>query len=229
MITHQYRKKVETKTSRTLLCLLLTLVLTIGLTTYVSACLWESPFEPVGSSRSDGRNPLSASAKADEYPQAGSVMLTCRTYEAWRVTEHGCIVPFMMRNYEGSGINLAQGSYLQIEARSPTLPDGLFGEVVTIEMPADHNTEISQFYFEYGPLGCHFDSPVEIWFKWSDLGSDNAILFDIDEIGSYIQQDPAQRDDKGKRLKMHVDRIMLCHCREPLRKVRTTGIVFADI
>ena len=148
---------------------------------------------------------MTAAAKA-KYPQSGSVTLTCHPYYSYSF-QNGTPVVEEHFYYEGGSMDLPQGSYLTVDSRALTAPPELYGQDVTVTMFADHDVDSKQLYFEFGPSGCFFDPPVEIWIKWSDLGTDgNVVLYYIEEeTNAYVPLDAERVDYQGCRLKLGVD------------------------
>jgi hypothetical protein len=73
-------------------------------------------------------------------------------------------------------------------------PDHPSGETVIITMMAEKDPLTNEIIFTFGPSGCTFDTPAEIWFNWSDLGYDTARLYYLGKDGTRIEELPDQID-----------------------------------
>jgi hypothetical protein len=109
-------------------------------------------------------------------------------------------------HYEGGNMNVPGGSTFNIREGALTPPPGTpIGQEVTLTMLVEKDDLNNELIFSFGPSGCTFDPPAEVWFDYTDSGSRNVTLFYIDENGNYIPQEPARVDKKGQRMKLFID------------------------
>ncbi len=107
--------------------------------------------------------------------------------------------------YAGGNMKVNGGSTFHLEdgAIIPP-PDIPFGDDVRIDMTVDKDKTTGEMTFTFGPHGCQFDPPAEVWFDWKDLHIDIAKLYYIDDNGNYILQTPDAIDIQGKRMKLYI-------------------------
>lgn len=129
---------------------------------------------------------LEALPDGDEYPQLGS-----------------CTADYLKRYqiYEGSACLLSNESAFYFLPGALTPPPGHpEGKPVTITMMAEKDPVTSEIIYSFGPSGCTFDKPAEVWLTWHDLGSPNATLYYLAEDGTRQEQSPEQIDIYNKAM-----------------------------
>ncbi len=108
--------------------------------------------------------------------------------------------------YAGSAFQLPSGSSFEFTngAMIPP-PDHPCGEPVTVTMMAEKDPATNELIFSFGPSGCTFDPPAEVWFNWSDLASPNAILYYLNEDDTRVEHLPDQIDVCNKHMCIYID------------------------
>ena len=110
------------------------------------------------------------------------------------------------KGYTGGFVTVPDFAELFVSRNSLTPPpDVPWGQDVTITMTVDRVPGENQLIFSFGPHGCTFSKPAEIYFNWSTLGVDVATLYYIDESGAYIEQLPDDINLQGKWMSLYVD------------------------
>ena len=99
----------------------------------------------------------------------------------------------------GSTFHLDQG------ALTPPLGTPPGQRSVTLTMLVERDKFRDELIFTFGPSGCTFNPPAEVWFDWKDLHSENATLYYIDSDGNYIPQTADYVDSQGQRMKLFID------------------------
>jgi len=108
--------------------------------------------------------------------------------------------------YTGGFVTIPDMAELFVSRNSLTPPPEVpWGKDVTITMTVDKVPGENQLIFSFGPSGCTFSKPAEIYFNWSALGVDVAKLYYIDESGQYIEQLPDDINLQGKWMSLYVD------------------------
>ena len=108
--------------------------------------------------------------------------------------------------YKGSNCRLENGSFFEFYNGALTPPADIpFGETVTITMRADKDPVTGELVYTFGPSGCHFDEPAILWLDYSDLGTDAATLYYLDNDGNRIEHLPDNIDFYNKRMCIYID------------------------
>ena len=167
-----------------------------GLTLNFNACTEQSPLQ---SSISEADVSLTTLGKAggngngekqadNAYPQS-----TSRTYtfkSAWN-------------KYTGGNLWLPNGSSFHLTRGALIPPPGTpQGADVTITMQAEKGQADNELVFTFGPSGCQFNPPAEVWLDYSDLQLQKATLYLIEEDGTYTEQAPYNIDSQGQRMSL---------------------------
>ncbi len=162
-----------------------------------------TPLEPENfTTSSDVTNPLAKKSnftflsyletlpEGDEYPQFGS-----------------CTAEYLKKYdiYEGSACLLSNESVFYFLPGALTPPPGHpEGEPLTITMMAEKDPVTNEIIYSFGPSGCTFDRPAEVWLTWHDLGSPNATLYYLTPDGTREEQLPEQIDVYNKAMCIHI-------------------------
>lgn len=77
-----------------------------------------------------------------------------------------------------------------------------YGAPVTITMQVEKDAVNNELLFTFGPSGCAFDPPAEVWLDYADLSLTDVKLYLIDEDENYIEQTPYDIDSQGKRMSL---------------------------
>jgi len=108
--------------------------------------------------------------------------------------------------YASGIVKAPNGSHLKLVQGALTPPsDTPYGQNVTLKMRVDKNNDTNEMIFSFGPSGCQFTPPAELCFSWADLGSQSAVLYYIDENGTYIEQTPDHIDTQNQRMTIYID------------------------
>jgi len=109
------------------------------------------------------------------------------------------------KGYLGFKMTLPNGSTFWLDNGSLTPPPGTeSGSNVTITMTAELDQVSNTLYYSFGPSGCKFDPPAEIYLSWSELNTANANLFLIDENGHHLETYPDGVDKIGSYLILRI-------------------------
>ena len=74
-----------------------------------------------------------------------------------------------------------------------------------ITMMAEKDPLTNEIIFTFGPAGCTFETPGEVWLNYSDLNSPNARLFYLDEDGNRLEELPEQIDVFNKQMCIRIN------------------------
>ena len=107
--------------------------------------------------------------------------------------------------FQGGNMQVPNGSTLKIKQGALTPPPGWPLTRITLTMVVEKDDAKNELIFTFGPAGCQFNPPAEVWFDWSDLGSSNATLYYIEDDGTYTEQEPEDVDMQGQRIKVYID------------------------
>ncbi len=177
-------------------------VLTVGLALYFGGCTQQSPIQPGDNETANSISTLSkvkvngngnnaGKASVSTYPQSAS-----KVYKFHKQKGH----------YNGGKFQVQNNSEFILNQGALTPPAGIaWGDPVTITMTVDRDSVRNELIFTFGPSGCQFNPPAEVWFDWSDLGVRKATLYYIDDHGNYVEQKPDKIDRKGHRFKLYID------------------------
>ncbi|MCH7480185.1 MAG: hypothetical protein IIC79_02210 [Chloroflexi bacterium] len=69
-------------------------------------------------------------------------------------------------------------------------------------MQAEKGQADNELVFAFGPSGCQFNPPAEVWLDYSDLQLRKATLYLIEEDGTYTEQTPYDIDSQGQRMSL---------------------------
>lgn len=126
--------------------------------------------------------------------------------------------------YKGLGFATANGSSFDLTNGALTPPpDHPWGENVTIWMEIEYNPQKKELIFTFGPSGCQFDPPAEVWFNWAELGDDIPSLYYINYSGAYLKQLPDDIEIYIKKMCLrihHFSRYALAYS-DQVNKLRT--------
>lgn len=177
-----------------------------GLAIYLGGCSREAPFEAdkyearqsMSGSGGAGVNNLesiSAGRSSNAYPQSASRTFL---YQQGR-NGFGCA-------YQGGIMNVPNGSTFHLKEGALTPPPGTpTGANVTLTMLVEKGAGRNELVFSFGPSGCRFNPPAELWLDWTDLGSPHAKLYYITADGKYVEQSPDYVDFQGRRILLRID------------------------
>jgi hypothetical protein len=108
--------------------------------------------------------------------------------------------------YDGGNVAVQGGTIFHLKEGALTPPAATEpGEDITITMLVERDKTGNALLFTFGPSGCSFDPPAEMWFDWNDLGSPKATLYYINPDGVPVEQAPDEVDLQGKRVKLYID------------------------
>ena len=160
-------------------------LIALGLALNLGGCSKQSPMQ-------SGDNEIAGSLSKDViYPQSTSRTLS------YVLSQGG---------YQGGNMQVPNGSTFHLQLNALTPPQGTtLGSDVTLTMLAEKDAARNQLLFSFGPSGCQFNPPAEVWFDWTDLGSKNAKLYYIDSDGVYHEQSPESVDFQGQRMSLRID------------------------
>jgi hypothetical protein len=131
------------------------------------------------------------STEVSEYPQMTSV--TAGYFRNWG-------------QYKGVICNLENGSFFEVYNGALTPPSSIpWGEEVTITMRADKDPITGELIYSFGPSGCHFEPAAILWLDYSDLGTENATLYYLDEEGNRVEHLPDNIDFYNRRMCIYID------------------------
>jgi hypothetical protein len=113
-----------------------------------------------------------------------------------------CVVTYLedIDSYSAAAINIPNGSFIRIPAKSLVPPAELAGTDVEIIMAARVDLTNNEIIFTFEPHGCEFSTPAELCLSWKDLGIQNVTLFYLDEENNREEHLPDQVDDSKKRM-----------------------------
>jgi len=108
--------------------------------------------------------------------------------------------------YEGGNLKLPTGTTLHFKQGALTPPPGTpRGADIRITMLVEKDTTRNQLVLTFGPSGCQFNPPAEVWFDWSDLNTSNGKLCYIDNNGNSLPQPSSSIDFQKRRVLLHID------------------------
>lgn len=108
--------------------------------------------------------------------------------------------------YDGGNVVVPGGSIFHLKESALSPPAATeTGEDITITMLVERDQTGNALLFTFGPSGCSFDPPAEVWFNWTDLGSSKATLYYINPDGVPVEQAPDEVDLQGQRVKLYID------------------------
>jgi len=118
-----------------------------------------------------------------------------------------CTVYFIKKSklYGGSGINIPNGTSLTIPYASLTPPTELSGQNIIINMLVEKDPITGELIYTFGPHGCVFNKPAQLWLSWKDLECENATLFYLDDEGNRVEQLPDNVDVYNKKMLITID------------------------
>lgn len=107
--------------------------------------------------------------------------------------------------YSGAKFNLTNGSSFQFPSNSLVPPPSIpWGSDVTLTWKAEFDSLQNELVYTFGPSGCVFLRPAEVWLSWKDLDIENAKLYYIDYSGKYVEQLPEDIDFQARKLKITI-------------------------
>ncbi len=198
------------KALRNLMVPLIAFVLSTGLALNFSGCTQQSPMQPgdneaqssIATLHKKGRKKEHRQGKKKEHKKGTYPQYTSRTFK-YNNDRTG---------YQSGNMVVPGGSIFHLTEGALTPPEGTpHGESVTLTMLVEKITHggkgkgKTELRFSFGPSGCQFNPPAEVWFDWSDLGVRKAMLYYIDDHGNYIELKPDKIDRKGHRFKLYID------------------------
>ena len=102
-------------------------------------------------------------------------------------------------------MNFLNGSKLYVSFDALTPPPGTpQGDPVMIGGLIEMDTLNNELLFSFGPSGCQFDPPADLWMKYGDLGNGNPTLYYIDANGNYIEQQPYSISQQQKWMQVKI-------------------------
>ena len=107
--------------------------------------------------------------------------------------------------YDGAALKLPNGSTFVIEYQTLIPPSHLYGNDITVTMQVEKNELNNELIYSFGPSGCQFDPPAELWLRWADLGSDYATLYYLDDAGNRIEHLPDNIDQYDRKMNIRID------------------------
>jgi hypothetical protein len=117
------------------------------------------------------------------------------------------IVWFEQQNgYSTGNLNFVNGTKLYVPFNALTPPSGTPpGDPVMITGLIEKDEVNNELIYSFGPSGCQFNPPADLWMKYGDLGNGNPTLYYIDANGNYIEQQPNDINKKQKwmQIKIH--------------------------
>ncbi len=140
---------------------LTTAVLLTGLAINFNACTEQSPLQPANN-LAENEAMSSLAKRGSNYPQSAE-----RTLFYIHANKSG---------FQGGNMQVPNGSTLKIKQGALTPPPGWPLTRITLTMVVEKDDAKNELIFTFGPAGCQFNPPAEVWFDWSDLGSSNATL-----------------------------------------------------
>ena len=150
-------------------------------------------------------DPNNITEKRDKFLRSTSATLI--TVENDYPQSISCISTFKSAKnyYNGSACQLPNGSSFEFQNGALTPPsDHPWGEPVEITFSAEKDPLSNEIIFTFGPSGCTFETPAEVWLNWQDLGWPNATLYYLDHDGNRIEQLPDQIDIYNKSMCIRV-------------------------
>lgn len=178
----------------------LTIIILTVFALFITSCQSNEPFEPNQQSQqlSGGewefaKKPVRSetASLSNGYPQCASVEIS------W----------FSQFNaYNTANLNFLNGTKLYIPYNSLTPPPGTApGDPVVITGLIEKDDINNELIYSFGPSGCQFNPPADLWMKYGALGNGNPILYYIDANGNYIQQQPydINKQQKWIQVKIH--------------------------
>jgi len=165
----------------------------------ITSCQSNEPFEPIQNSQQPSggewefaKRPIRSEKESvsNGYPQIASLEIV------WFGQQNG---------YSTGNLNFVNGTKLYVPFNSLTPPSGTPPcESVMINGLIEKDEVNNELIYSFGPSGCQFDPPADLWMKYGDLGNGNPILYYIDANGNYIQQQPHDINKKQKWLQVKI-------------------------
>ena len=126
-----------------------------------------------------------------EYPQTTSIKV--RFFKNWG-------------QYSGDNGRLENGSFFEFYNGALTPPSIIpWGEQIIITMRADKDPVTGELIYSFGPSGCDFEPAAILWLDYSDLGTEEATLYYLDDEGNRVEHLPDEIDFFNKRMRIHID------------------------
>jgi hypothetical protein len=118
-----------------------------------------------------------------------------------------CLVKYIRKSdsYNSASLKTWSGSYLYIDYNSLIPPEELQGKTVTITMLMEKDLVNNELIYTFGPNGCEFSTPAQLWLSWKDLGSVNATLYYLDEDGNRVEHLPDDVDLYDQKMLINID------------------------
>ena len=179
---------------------LATVITTIFILMLAWGCEKQEPVSPAMKGYDNHSSETAGFTKPIKFPVSDSMTLLAVRVIIEIINPDGTIGYIYRYRYGGGEISLSQGSSFKVFTSSLTPPDTVLGDPITITMMVDYDKSRKELKFEFGPHGCEFDPPAEVWLKWSQLNTNNVKLYYIDDNGNYIQQNPDLIDLQGQKM-----------------------------
>ena len=123
--------------------------------------------------------------------------------------QYGSGIAYYWRNkktYRGTGFALQNGSSFDLQNGALSPPSDWPSEKdITLTMTVEKDPINNQLTFTFGPSGCSFDPPVEVWFGWEDIGTPVPTLFYVDQDDKLIEELPDNIDVYAKKMCLFIN------------------------
>ncbi len=109
------------------------------------------------------------------------------------------------QRYRAAALYLDNGSLFIIPPGAMTPPAKLMGKTVKVTMSVDRNPETNELLYTFGPHGCTFSPSASLTLAFMNLGTDQPVLYYIDDDGNYTEGQPDQVDNIDFLIHLKID------------------------
>ena len=213
------------KTKKRIAAIVVTTLLTVGMTLNFSGCSKESTMGPsvekeqsssaftLSKGKGSGKgNPNNTGNEPGSNAKGSGKQardLAANTYP--QSTEMTLCYDQGIRGYCGGTMKLANGSQFHVDSNVliPANGNGVKKPVtITMQVNKIENSKGMVLEFTFGPSGTQFSVPAEIRLDWTDLRLNNnqePEFYYIDKFNNYIKQNPDQVDKGNRKVVLCVD------------------------
>jgi len=185
--------EIQMKTTKNIITSLTVALFIVGMALSFNACSEQSPLSHSENAETEAvlaKKPAGGGDSA--YPQTG-----VKSYKLQKAADG------FYYNSKAGSIMLGNGSKFIVERGALKSP--MPGGSLYVKMTAYYDATINELQFVFTPHGAQFSPPAEVWLNYSDLNISSAKLYYIDDNGDYIEQQPADVDFQGSKMKVYID------------------------
>ena len=165
-----------------------------GYTLFLTGCAEESPLQVT---RSESGNPDNSLLKRSAVKGNTNVII--------QIASGTVYFKPSLNDYVGLGFGHPNGSSFILQPEALTPPEDIpWGEDVTITMTVEKDLLNGRLIYTFEPSGCQFEPAAVLWISWSDLGTDTATLYSINNKNRYVRETPEVIDYDGKKFQVRI-------------------------